>query len=267
MGADEFLNAEALQPGDVLLFGSKTARSWTIRKATKSSFSHASIYVGSFTVFEALKKTGLSINPLAIRRVERVVLPGRVQELRVLCQDPEWTDVRVLRHKDAHGLHPSDVEIAALPYTGMQYSRLSRLLHSLEGLRKRPRLVTAFTKLERSKPLQSAYCSEVVVRVLNRLGLRVEPGCSPHQCSPETLREGLNGRLGEVPNVVVSKDVTAQTRPDDLARCRRRAELAASSSARLQTLRLLHLNNLLKHPPPHDLGVEDPAARLEHLWD
>lgn len=176
------VDLEALQPGDVLLTTQKTFNSWVIRKATRSIYSHAILYVGEGLIIESVPSKGIAFGLLQLVKAET---DCQQNKYAMFATVPKAALVHVYRHsslarKSLNFDEKLDLMIRlnrVLPNKwGRDYSLLESLGMATPLLRWAPRTKAALLRLagrlgaDRGKVVPSEFCSELVANALSDFG-------------------------------------------------------------------------------------------------
>lgn len=211
------VDLEILQPGDVLLTAQATCNSWLIRKATKSAYSHAILYVGEGLIIESGPKEGIAFALLNLLKAESIedkseylgrkywlfaTIHGakviHVYRHAVLAKHSlNWEEKLALMHR-VHGVLPDK--------WGRDYSLLESLGMATPWLRRMPQVkrwllrTAGKIKADKGKVVPSDFCSELVANVLNDLQLPPFKSSFPGQIpSPQSLADSQFSYLCRVP--------------------------------------------------------------------
>jgi hypothetical protein len=209
------LRSSLLQAGDVILMRSAGWQGTAIAWLSGGAYSHAALFLGGTFTFES---DGEDV--VGLRRLKAVGWERTAERSDLLMRLPEGiVDACVLRHP---GMASVTAENFANAYkaelfesAGKDYSRLCRLVDLAKtrfvGLRSAiSRSVEYFEELHAPDAVSGAFCSELVARFLDRVGLRLfaEPR-PPHQVTPNdfttstlTLQAGI---VVDVEHSIVTK--------------------------------------------------------------
>lgn len=267
------VDLERLQAGDVLLTAQATFNSWLIRKATKSAYSHAILYVGEGLIIESGPKEGIAFALLNLIKAESIedkseylgrkywlfaTIRGATvihvyRHASLAKQSLNWEEKLTLMHH-VHGVLPDK--------WGRDYSLLESLGMATPWLRRMPQLkrwllrTAGKMKADKGKVVPSDFCSELVANVLNDLQLPPFKSSIPGQIpSPQSLADSQISNLCRVP--------AAEGQPDE-GKAADEEHLAAAQQ-RFMFHVGVHMNDYRKSQLHMKAGLDKVETTLKDL--
>lgn len=221
------LDASLLRTGDVLLSRSKDKVSTWIAKITGGHFSHASIYVSNYHVFEAVTEA------VGYGSLEPIRLESRGHRFRALCSNSKFEEIALYRCPDLLRNPPGNNDTKLLfaldaifrELNGSEYARGPHFNNVVPLPRIVPDSVKKFVLKTAGKAFlndgekilsQEYFCSELVSVVLHAVGLPIlkNPPTCPSGISPNDLANPSISNLEEVPDFLCHPEPNAALMPD-----------------------------------------------------
>lgn len=215
-----FVDFSQLLPGDILLTTSKGWTSFGIRLITWSKYSHALLYIGSGEVIQSTPNQGIAMSSLDILKVEST----QACQEKVFCTLPGAKIIHVFRHKQLAITASSgnaiqnnlmaSINNAALENWGYDYSKLEKFANVFwRPLQKvvRPLLQLAGLIADKNKIAPGAFCSHLVAKILDTIGLTPIANVNSETVSP--------GAICRHKNSAMLRQQQIEIRPDPFVIC------------------------------------------------
>jgi hypothetical protein len=195
-GDEDFVSAEDLQPGDILLTSAPTLRSSAIQMLTQAPVSHAAVYIGDGKIAEAV------LPDVRIRPVHDLLTDERV--------------VFVLRHPDLTAEQARSIREYTLQHAGAPFNVFGLAMHAPYGVTRKVcelplmppsvrdvciRGIGGIFHLVTSK--EQMFCSQLVLQAYEHAGTGIT-SADPRLMSPADI---LHMREGDVPSVKVHQSL------------------------------------------------------------
>jgi hypothetical protein len=193
-----FLRSSELKPGDVLLTRSTAKFSNVISYATDGPYSHAGIWLplkSKTSQLVLVESDGYGVGPTALPNGAYATLDG-TSGYDTFFANVECADI--YRHPTIATVTPEVMAKATQELVRDEllrgYSKLERLAETVDRFpHLRSHIALALRVIDRSGPdiISGRFCSELVSRFFELVGLTLFDSARPHQISPNALAKSL----------------------------------------------------------------------------